>query len=365
MPIVQRQPDTTEPETDEERLDRQLRETITVLSRQLANSDKGKWPGIDLFFEYNGREFAPGFSVVGERNEKRHMPHRSEASFKRDLGPLLTMISDTLRGQGSGKWRISYRRNKDGRMAFRQSAPVVKKTARSPEDELEAMGIPDRKKIYAQIFKEAEKVLIEAGVMVAGFALEQLVLWVVGGVFLRAIGLLGKGAIKAFPHLRRALGLKKSGAGQIAKAVNSLGKESAKEFSDLMTKLQSGGKLTGKEAKRLDELLRSTEAVLASSVPSLRVKSLIGKHTGLTKHAKNLGEDAQREVDSLLQKYLAGNTNPGIGTSSLGKDVIYLRGREGGRVFLRETGEGYVEILGKADKNNEQAVIKIIQDLYL
>jgi hypothetical protein len=201
--------------------------------------------------------------------------------------------------------------------------------------------------------------------MLAGFTLEQLVLWIVGGLFLRALGLIGRGAIRAFPHLRRALALERSGAGQIAKAVNSLSKESAEEFSVLMTRLQGGGKLTAQEAKRLDELLQLTESALARSVPSLRVKSLIGKHTGLTRHAESLGEAAQREVDSLLQKYLAGNKNPGIGTKSLGKDVIYLRGREGGRVFLRETAEGYVEILGKADKHNESAVIEIITDLYL
>ena len=38
-------------------------------------------------------------------------------------------------------------------------------------------------------------------------------------------------------------------------------------------------------------------------------------------------------------------------------DIKYLRGRNGGRLFFRENAEGYVEILAKADKNNEDVVI--------
>lgn len=46
-------------------------------------------------------------------------------------------------------------------------------------------------------------------------------------------------------------------------------------------------------------------------------------------------------------------------------DIFYLRGRNGGRVFLRERADGYLEILAKADKGNEQdRVIPLVLALY-
>ena len=40
-------------------------------------------------------------------------------------------------------------------------------------------------------------------------------------------------------------------------------------------------------------------------------------------------------------------------------DIYYLRGREGARVFYR-IHNGVMEILGKASKENEDAVIKLV-----
>ena len=53
-----------------------------------------------------------------------------------------------------------------------------------------------------------------------------------------------------------------------------------------------------------------------------------------------------------------GNTNLGSGTKNLFKNITYLRGRNGARIFYRTINEGY-EILAKANKDNEQTVIKI------
>ena len=43
---------------------------------------------------------------------------------------------------------------------------------------------------------------------------------------------------------------------------------------------------------------------------------------------------------------------------NLFKDITYLRGRNGARIFYRTISEGY-EIIAKANKVNEQTVIKI------
>jgi hypothetical protein len=56
--------------------------------------------------------------------------------------------------------------------------------------------------------------------------------------------------------------------------------------------------------------------------------------------------------------------NPGIGTKSLGgTDVLYARGANGARLFFRNI-DGGIQIVGKADKGNESAVINRLLELY-
>ena len=71
----------------------------------------------------------------------------------------------------------------------------------------------------------------------------------------------------------------------------------------------------------------------------------------------------QDEINSLVNEFLNGNSNPGIGSKNLFKDICYLRGRNGARVFYRIT-NGSMEILAKASKGNEQRVINILKRLY-
>ncbi|MBQ4523013.1 MAG: hypothetical protein IJA10_08705 [Lachnospiraceae bacterium] len=74
-------------------------------------------------------------------------------------------------------------------------------------------------------------------------------------------------------------------------------------------------------------------------------------------------ERIQKEANHLINELLGGNTNPGLGTQNLFKDITYLRGRNGARIFYRTTNEG-CEILAKANKANEQTVINILKKLY-
>ena len=55
--------------------------------------------------------------------------------------------------------------------------------------------------------------------------------------------------------------------------------------------------------------------------------------------------------------------NPGLGTKSLGKGISYARARDGARVFFRQVGNK-IEIVGKASKANEPAVINYLKTLY-
>ena len=100
-------------------------------------------------------------------------------------------------------------------------------------------------------------------------------------------------------------------------------------------------------------------------VHNYEVKSLIGDSPALSREAEKAGKNVkvQNEINDLINKFLSGNENPGIGSKNLFKDICYLRGREGARVFYRIK-DGIMEILGKASKANEQQVINIIKKLF-
>jgi hypothetical protein len=56
--------------------------------------------------------------------------------------------------------------------------------------------------------------------------------------------------------------------------------------------------------------------------------------------------------------------NPGIGTKSLGgTDVFYARGSSGARLFFRNV-DGGIQIVAKASKANEAAVISRLMRIY-
>ena len=96
-----------------------------------------------------------------------------------------------------------------------------------------------------------------------------------------------------------------------------------------------------------------------------KAASKIGENNNLVKEAEKAGKNqqVQNEMNHLINEFLSGNSNPGIGSKNLFKDICYLRGRNGGRVFYRMT-NGIMEILEKANKGNEQNVINILKKLY-
>ncbi|MBL1225704.1 hypothetical protein IW510_11335 [Enterococcus sp. BWR-S5] len=85
----------------------------------------------------------------------------------------------------------------------------------------------------------------------------------------------------------------------------------------------------------------------------------------MKREAEKMGKDqeVQREADRLVEQLAKGNVNPGKGNKNLFKDVCYLRGANGARVFFRKV-DGVIEILGKSHKGNEDKVIKLLMDLY-
>ncbi|MGI8551027.1 MAG: RHS repeat-associated core domain-containing protein, partial [Dehalococcoidia bacterium] len=72
------------------------------------------------------------------------------------------------------------------------------------------------------------------------------------------------------------------------------------------------------------------------------------------------------EAGSLAEKFERGIKSPGLrsGTGSLGKGVIYLRGKSGVRIFLKQIGSNVYAIVGISVKSNEGAVIAYLSRLY-
>jgi Pretoxin HINT domain len=86
------------------------------------------------------------------------------------------------------------------------------------------------------------------------------------------------------------------------------------------------------------------------------------------RQAEQMGEAAQRDVDSLLNELRKGNRNPGSGSRALGNGYIELRGRNGGRVIVRQTGDNTYDIIGKfqghrrGDTANSRVINRLIRD---
>jgi len=89
----------------------------------------------------------------------------------------------------------------------------------------------------------------------------------------------------------------------------------------------------------------------------------IGEDSKLVKYAEEAGKSVQKGLDSLTKELSRGNTNPGLGSKSLGKGISYARARDGARVFYQQAGNN-IEILAKASKANETAVINYLKNLF-
>ncbi len=94
------------------------------------------------------------------------------------------------------------------------------------------------------------------------------------------------------------------------------------------------------------------------------VTSLIKNNKTLVKYAEQAGADevVQKQINNVIKQFIAGG-NHGRGIEHLFGNIYYLRGGNEARVFYRMN-NGVMEILGKANKDNEQKVINMLEKLY-
>jgi PHP family Zn ribbon phosphoesterase len=95
----------------------------------------------------------------------------------------------------------------------------------------------------------------------------------------------------------------------------------------------------------------------------IEIVSSIGEDSKLVKYAEEAGKSVQKGLDSRTKELSKGNTNPGLGTKSLGNGISYARARDGARVFFQQAGN-QIEILAKASKANESSVINYLKSIF-
>jgi hypothetical protein len=88
--------------------------------------------------------------------------------------------------------------------------------------------------------------------------------------------------------------------------------------------------------------------------------SLVGAAKEACKNA-----DVQKDVNHLEEQLVQRNENPGIGRKPICRGIIEHRGKNGGRLYVREA-DGVIEILAKSGKNkkNQQFVINRLKEIY-
>jgi RHS repeat-associated protein len=93
------------------------------------------------------------------------------------------------------------------------------------------------------------------------------------------------------------------------------------------------------------------------------VTSRIKESPRLVKEAEKAGQSNQDGIDRLMEQIRRGNIDPGLGSKPIGDGLSEARGRDGSRVYFRETPNG-TEILGKSNKDNQQSVINEVRKTF-
>ena len=92
----------------------------------------------------------------------------------------------------------------------------------------------------------------------------------------------------------------------------------------------------------------------------------IKEDADLVRAAKYARKNAyvQKNINHLKDELAKGNNNSGIGQKSISKSIIEHRGKNGGRLYVREL-DGVTEIVRKSGKNksNQQFVINRLKEI--
>ena len=84
-----------------------------------------------------------------------------------------------------------------------------------------------------------------------------------------------------------------------------------------------------------------------------------------TQESNSSIESQKQQLIQIEEQLAKGNDNPGIGRKPICNGVIEHRGKNGGRLYVREA-DGVIEILAKSGKkkSNQQFVINRLKEIY-
>jgi Domain of unknown function (DUF4157) len=174
------------------------------------------------------------------------------------------------------------------------------------------------------------------------------------GDILGAVRALGQSWLQALQNpnwLVQALGATAGMAAPETEAASIEGKAATRELPASGPIHESLGTATeAKVVAAAEEEVLTEGPVLPKPVGAaadISVESKIGKSTYAIRQAEAMSEAAQADVDNLLAQFKKGNANPGIGTRSLGDGFYELRGRNAGRVIVKQKSAGSFDIVGK------------------
>ncbi len=118
--------------------------------------------------------------------------------------------------------------------------------------------------------------------------------------------------------------------------------------------------------KMLEKIIRKLTRMAEGEVRTPSVTSSISKIPGLARLAEQAcrNQKVQRDIDNLQYALSEGNHQAGIGLASLnGTSIVYMRGRNGGRLYFIPEQGGY-NIVAKSGKNNQNRVISQLKSKY-
>ncbi|GAC44064.1 hypothetical protein PPOP_3465, partial [Paenibacillus popilliae ATCC 14706] len=99
---------------------------------------------------------------------------------------------------------------------------------------------------------------------------------------------------------------------------------------------------------------------------TVQVTSSINKSNNLVRNAEKLSKrhDEQRQINHLTQQLFKGNSNPGMGNTSLRFGGIHeARTVNGARLYFQNTRDGF-NIVAKSTKKNQDEVISELRRMY-
>jgi RHS repeat-associated protein len=121
-------------------------------------------------------------------------------------------------------------------------------------------------------------------------------------------------------------------------------------------------------ASAMERSLPNVPRSLGAAATPFKLVDRVNESTYAARLAKDMSEQAKRDVRHLLKAFGNGNVKPGLGTRDLGNKFYELRARNAGRVLVKQTSAGTFDVVAKfqahtrGDTANSAMLEKLMRD---